>query len=86
MSLLNILLEEVIVSETRVNMVVVGTSITMVRVLRLVILKKRSAPDSCSSESGDIVEVVDNTLDITAMTTEEFVTGIFVRRIIGRVV
>ena len=54
--------------------------------LRLVVLKERGTPDGRSTKTGDVVQIVYYTLDVTAMTAEELFTGIFVCRIICRVI
>ena len=76
--LLHIGAEEFVASETGINVIIVCTSIAMVGVLRLIVLKQRSAPYRCDAESRDVVEMVNDALKVTAMTAEELVAMHFV--------
>ena len=85
-SLLYISAEKVVVTESRVDMVVVCTCITVVCGYRKVILEKRGTPDRCGTKSADIVKVIDYTLDVAAVTAERLVAGGLVRHSLDRVV
>ena len=85
-SLLYILLEKIVCTETRVDMIIICTSISVVRVLRLVILEKRCTPDCSGTKTADVVKIIDDTLKVTTVTSKELVTGIFVRSILCRIV
>ena len=69
-SLLHILLEKIVCTETRVDMIIICTSISVVRVLRLVILEKRCTPDCSGTETADVVKIIDDTLKVTTVTSE----------------
>ena len=71
MCLFHIFLVKVICSEARVDLVVVRCRITVVRASSCIILKERSSPDGCSSKFGNIIKVIDNSLDITSVTTSK---------------
>ena len=66
----NIFLVLGIASETRIDPVVVTAGIAMVGLTVLVVHQERSAPDRGSSKVGDIVQMIDDSLKVAAMTTE----------------
>ena len=86
MRLFNILLEKVVVSETSVDVIVVCACITVVCCHREVVLEERRTPDSGSTELADVVEMVDDTLDVTAVTAERLVAVSLVRHTLNRVI
>ena len=89
MSLLHICLEEVVITEAAVDMVVVCTCVAVVCCLFEIVLDQRSTPDRSRTELADIVEVVDYTLDVTAMASERLaavcLVGHALYRVVGRV-
>ena len=58
-----------IVTVTRVDMVVVGASVTVIAPSRLVVTQQRGRPDSGTTQLGNMIEAVDDTLNVTAKTT-----------------
>ena len=86
MGLLDICLEEVVVTETAVDMVVVRTCVAVVCGLFEIVFDQRSTPDRCRAELADIVEVVDYTLDVAAVASERLAAVCLVRHALYRVV
>jgi hypothetical protein len=88
-SLLNIGSEKVIVTEARIYMIIIGAGIAVVSDPRKIIFDQRSTPYGSSTEFTDIVEMVDYTLDIAAVTTERQIArhliGHSLDRVIGRI-
>ena len=89
MGLLHIFLEEVIVTEASVDVIIVRTSVTVVCRILQIIFNQRSTPDGCRTKFADVVEIIDDTLDITSVTSESLAAVSLVRhsfhRVIGRV-
>ena len=81
MGLLNICLEEVVVTETAVDMVVVCTCVAVVCGLLKIVLDQRSTPDRSRAEFADVVEVVDYTLDVAAVASERLAAICLARQI-----
>ena len=70
---------EGVVAETRVDMIVVGAGVAVVRLVRLVVQQQRSEPDGGGAEVGHIVEMVDNALYVTAVAGHRVLARHFVR-------
>ena len=71
---------EGIAAEARVYLIVVRGGIAVVRLLGRIVEQQGGRPYSCGTEVGDVVEVVDDTLDVATMASEE---GIAVGLVIG---
>ena len=84
--LLHIFLEKVIVTETSIDMVIVCTCITVVSGLFKIVLDERCTPDGCRTKLADIIEMVYDTLDVTAMTSERLAAVSLVRHALHRVI
>ena len=69
-----------VVAEAGVYVVVVGAGIAVVALLRLIIQKQRRAPDSRSAQVGNIVQVVHDTLDVSAVPGHRVLAVHFVGR------
>ena len=54
--------------ETRIDMVIVGAGISVIRSVGLVVEQQRRAPYGRCTRRGDVVEVVDHTLYVAAVT------------------
>ena len=80
---------EFVAAETGIDVIVVGCRITVIGLVLRIIFQKRSRPDCCRTEFRDVVEMVDNPLNVTAVSSEKFAavrlfSGVG-RRIIRRV-
>ena len=74
---------------TRVDMVVIRTGVAVVRAPRGIVPEDRRTPEGGGAEVGDIIEMVDNSLDVTAMAAHRRIPTHLLRGqgrgIIGRV-
>ena len=86
MSLLYICPEEVVVAEACIDMVIIGAGITVIGGHRKVVFDKRCTPDRGGTEVADIIEIVDDTLDVSAMASERLAAVCLVRHSFHRVV
>ena len=67
MGLVHHLLVEGVVAEARVDVIVIAAGIAVIRLVRLIVQQQRRAPKGRRAEVGDVIEMVDDTLDITAV-------------------
>ena len=76
----------VVGAEARVDFVVVGSGITVIRAAGHIVFEHRSEPNCSNSEGVDISEMLCNTLDITAMTSVGILAVGFHRMVEGSVI
>ena len=69
-----------VVAKSRVDMIIVGAGIAVVALARLVVQQERGAPDSRSAQIGNIIQVVDEALDVAAVTGHRVLPVHLVRR------
>ena len=67
MGLVHKFLVERVVAEARVDVVIIPAGVTVIGLLRLVVQQERRVPDSRRTQVGDIVQMVDKSLDITTV-------------------
>ena len=70
-------------TETRVNVIVIRAGIAMIGAVRLIVFQKRSAPDRSRTEILDIIEMVNDTLDISSVTAEKSLTICLFSRLVS---
>ena len=75
MCLLHIFLEKGVAAEARIDLVIVAAGVAVIGLVFLVIEEERGAPDRSGTEVGDVVEMVDDSLEVTSMAAERFVPG-----------
>ncbi len=64
------LLKEFVGAETRIDLIVVSRSITVIRAARSIIEQQRRRPDGCRAEIRDVVKVIDHALQVSAVAAE----------------
>ena len=70
----------------RVDMIVVGAGVAVVGLRGFVVQQQRRAPNGCGTQRFDGVQVVNYTLEVSAMTAEPLVGSGFLNGIVGIVV
>ena len=79
--LLDILTIQLVATHTGVDVVVVGTGIAVVGVVRLVVQQEGRGPDGRHTQVGNVVEVVDDALQVATVTAVQILTvGLLGRR------
>ena len=73
---------ELVGAEARIDAVVVSAGVAVIGLHGLVVEQQRGRPDGRRPHRGDVVQVVDHALQVSAVTAEELRTG----RLLGRVV
>ena len=86
MGLLDIFLVLGIAAETRVDTVVIPTSVAVVGLPVLVVHEERRTPNGRGAQVGDIVKMVDNSLKITAVAAERLLSLGLLKGIISVVI
>ena len=70
---------EGVAAEAWVDAVVVGSGISVIRLVGRIVEQQGGGPDSGGSQVGDVVEVVNHALEVATVTTEEgFAVGLVV--------
>ena len=62
-----------VVSETRVDMIIVRAGIAVIRLMLLVVFEERCRPEDRSSQVGNVIQIVYDAPDVAAVPAEEFV-------------
>ena len=57
----------VVHTETRVDFVIIGAGVMMIRITRIVVVEQRRRPQRRRAEVGNVPQMVDNSLNITAL-------------------
>ncbi len=75
-----------IVTEARVDVVIIRARISMVRATAGIVLKERSHPYCSGTEIGNIVHVIHNASDVATMPSHRRIPSGLFSRIAGRIV